>query len=123
MAFNIRAWRDWSASRALPHRLGSVPQLPPGAQAQTQDKPLLEQSVTETRDEPAMFKTRVNLVMVPGGRARRQQRPYYRLGQVRFPLFDKGKPQTITRFSMERSGAQRIKFMEDADGVGFVGGK
>lgn len=84
----------------------------------TQDKPLPEQSVTETRDEPAMFKTHVNLVMVPVVVRDGKGKTVTGLTKSDFLLFDKGKPQTITRFSMEKSGSQKIKFVEDADGVG-----
>jgi VWFA-related protein len=83
-----------------------------------QDKPLPEQSVTETRDEPAMFKTHVNLVMVPVVVRDGKGKTVTGLTKSDFLLFDKGKPQTITRFSMEKSGSQKIKFVEDVDGVG-----
>jgi VWFA-related protein len=118
MAFNIRVAGLVCLAGFIATAWAQVPQLPPGAQAQTQDKPLLEQSVTETRDEPAMFKTRVNLVMVPVVVRDAKGKTVTGLAKSDFLLFDKGKPQTITRFSMERSGAQRIKFAEDADGVG-----
>ncbi len=74
--------------------------------------------MTETRDEPTMFKTRVNLVMVPVVVRDSKGKTVTGLTKSDFLLFDKGKPQTITRFSMEKAGAQRIKFVEDADGVG-----
>ena len=118
MAFNIRVAGLVCLAGFISTAWAQVPQLPPGAQAQTQDKPLPEQSVTETRDEPAMFKTRVNLVMVPVVVRDAKGKTVTGLAKSDFLLFDKGKPQTITRFSMERSGAQRIKFVEDADGVG-----
>ncbi len=86
--------------------------------AAAQEKPVAEQTVTETRDEPAMFKTRVNLVMVPVVVRDSKGKTVPGLTKADFQLFDKGKPQTVTRFSAEKSGAQKIKFAEDADGVG-----
>jgi len=62
-----------------------------------------------SHEAPATFKSRVNLVMVPvvvrdaGGHA---------IGSLRqedFQLFDKGKPQIITKFSVERSSAQAAR--------------
>ena len=100
--------------------VGQVPAQTPPAQAQTTPpgKPLAEQTVTETREEPAMFKTRVNLVMVPVVVRDAKGKTIPGLAKADFQLFDKGKPQVITRFSQEKAGAQNIKFAEDADGVG-----
>lgn len=69
-----------------------------------------------------MFKTRVNLVMVPVVVRDSKGKTVGGLKKEDFQLFDKGKPQTITRFSQEKSGAQSIKFAEDADGVGSSAG-
>src|SRR5215472_16148832 len=93
---------------------------PPPAQA-AQQQP--EQSVSEmqSQDEQAVFKTRVNLVMVPVVVRDSKGRTIPGLTKADFQLFDKGKPQTVTRFSAEKSGAQKIKFVEDADGVGSSG--
>ena len=58
-----------------------------------------------SHDIPATFQSKVNLVMVPvvvrdaGGRA------VGKLQREDFLLFDKGKPQVITRFSVEKAGA------------------
>ena len=65
-----------------------------------------------------MFKARVNLVMVPVVVRDGKGKTVAGLTKADFQLFDKGKLQPITRFSMEKSGAQNIKFAEDADGVG-----
>ncbi len=56
---------------------------------------------TVTREEPATFKTRVNLVMVPVVVRNKQGRAVGNLRQEDFQLFDRGKPQVITRFSIE----------------------
>ena len=62
-----------------------------------------------THDEPAMFKARVNLVMVPVVVRDRKGNAVGNLKQEDFQLFDKGKPQYIARFSMERAAGRLIK--------------
>lgn len=61
-----------------------------------------------TRDTPATFSTRVNLVMVPVVVRDGQGRAIGTLHQEDFQLFDKGKPQVITKFSIERPGTPVI---------------
>ena len=93
----------------------------PGVPVPAQSKPPQpEQSVTEmaSHDEQTVFKARVNLVMVPVVVRDAKGKTVPGLTKADFQLFDKGKPQTISRFSAEKSGAQTIKFVEDADGVG-----
>ena len=62
-----------------------------------------------THDEPALFKARVNLVMVPVVVRDRKGNAVGNLKQEDFQLFDKGKPQYIARFSMERAAGRLIK--------------
>ncbi|MCX6627041.1 MAG: VWA domain-containing protein, partial [Candidatus Solibacter sp.] len=62
-----------------------------------------------THDEPALFKARVNLVMVPVVVRDRQGKALSNLKQEDFQLFDKGKPQYIARFSMERAAGRLNK--------------
>ena len=57
-----------------------------------------------SHDEPALFKARVNLVMVPVVVRDRKGNAVGNLKQEDFQLFDKGKPQYIARFSMEQRG-------------------
>jgi len=59
-----------------------------------------------TREEPAMFKARVNLVVVPVVVRDKKGNAVGNLKQEDFQLFDRGKPQYIARFSMERAGGQ-----------------
>ncbi|MEO8371556.1 MAG: VWA domain-containing protein [Candidatus Solibacter sp.] len=59
-----------------------------------------------TREEPAMFKARVNLVVVPVVVRDKKGVAVGNLKQEDFQLFDRGKPQYIARFSMERAGGQ-----------------
>src|SRR5579862_2434173 len=69
-----------------------------------------------TRDAPATFSTKVNLVMVPVVVRDSAGKAIGTLHKEDFQLFDKGKPQLITRFSMERAGeaAVRAEVAEDA---------
>jgi len=64
------------------------------------------QPETATKDEPVTFKTRVNLVMVPVVVRDRQGHAVGDLRQQDFQLFDKGKVQVITRFTVERPGGK-----------------
>jgi VWFA-related protein len=60
------------------------------------------QAEMSSHDEPATFQARVNLVMVPVVVRDRQGRFVATLGKQDFQLFDKGKPQEISRFSLEK---------------------
>ena len=58
-----------------------------------------------TRDEPTAFQAKVNLVMVPVVVRNAQGRAIGNIGKESFQLFDKGKPQEISRFTVEKTGA------------------
>src|SRR5262245_37712962 len=59
--------------------------------------------------EPELtFKTRVNLVTVPVVVRDKTGRAVGNLEKEDFQLFDKGKPQSISRFSVESSGAKVV---------------
>lgn len=69
--------------------------------AQTQNAPEIT-----THDSPFTISTEVNLVTVPVVVRDGQGHAIGTLRQEDFRLFDKGKLQTITKFSVEKSGAQ-----------------
>src|SRR6266700_1686809 len=74
--------------------------------AQTSPKAPAEMT---TRDEPAMFQARVNLVIVPVVVRDRQGKAVGNLKQEDFQLFDRGKPQYIARFIMETAAGRLSK--------------
>jgi VWFA-related protein len=61
-----------------------------------------------SQDTAATFKARVNLVMVPVVVRDRAGHAIGNLQQQDFQLFDKGKPQAITRFSVEKPGSRVV---------------
>lgn len=65
-----------------------------------------QQAPTELaqHDEPATFKTHVSLVMVPVVVRDKNGKAVGTLKKEDFQLFDKGRPQEITRFSLEKPG-------------------
>jgi VWFA-related protein len=61
-----------------------------------------------SHDAPATFSTKVNLVMVPVVVRDGKGKAIGTLQKEDFQLFDKGKPQTIARFSVEKAGESII---------------
>jgi VWFA-related protein len=82
------------------------PQTPPAAQTPAAQTPAPNQNVAETatREEAATFRTHVNLVMVPVVVRDKKGKAIGNLTKQDFQLFDRGKPQEITRFSVEKAG-------------------
>ena len=72
------------------------------------------------KDEPATFTTHVNLVMVPVVVRDKAGRAIGNLTKQDFALFDKGKPQQISRFTVEKWGpggpSTTVKPDEGAEG-------
>jgi VWFA-related protein len=91
-----------------------VAQEPPAATQPPPASPQPAKPVAEmaTREESAVFKARVNLVMVPVVLRDKQGHAVGSLKQEDFQLFDKGKAQAITRFSVEKPGRVAIKEAE-----------
>jgi VWFA-related protein len=70
------------------------------------------------RDAPATFSTKVNLVMVPVVVRDGKGKAIGTLQKEDFQLFDKGKPQVISKFSLEKAGETAIP-AEVADDAGI----
>jgi VWFA-related protein len=75
-----------------------------------------------SQDTAATFQSRVNLVMVPVVVRDRAGRVIGDLRREDFQLFDKGKSQTITKFSVEKSGG-RAPQEKSASGESAVSGE
>jgi len=76
---------------------------PPGTPAPTANPPEIA-----THDVPVTFRTRVNLVSIPVVVRDSAGRAVGALKQQDFQLFDKGKPQVIEKFSIEKPGTPTI---------------
>ncbi len=72
--------------------------------AQSGNDPTQGAQEITTHDSPVTFSTAVNLVMVPVVVRDSKGHAVGTLHQEDFRLFDKGKLQTITRFSIEKTG-------------------
>jgi len=98
------------------HRLFSLLLLP-GALALAQQAPPQSQSASEmeTKEAPAKFESRVNLVPVTVVVRDRNGHAVGNLTKDDFRLLDNGKPQVIARFSIEKPGTPVVLEKEAAD--------
>ncbi len=76
----------------------------------------MPQPEVEGKDAQAIFTSKVNLVMVPVVVRDKQGRAVGNLKKENFLLFDKGRPQVITRFLVEKA-SDRLKPVEIAADV------
>src|ERR1700728_4051235 len=83
--------------------LGQAPQSATAPNAPQQNTPEMS-----THDAPATFSTKVNLVMVPVVVRDSKGKAIGTLQKEDFQLFDKGKPQVIAKFSVEKAGEAAI---------------
>src|SRR5580704_10133145 len=90
------------------------PQTPaaPSA-AQSESKPASEEIATH--DEPTTFKVNSKLVVVRAVVRDSQGHAVGALHQEDFQVFDKGKPQVITQFDVERPGALTAKVRQESE--------
>jgi VWFA-related protein len=68
-----------------------------------------------TKEAPAIFKTRVDLVSVPVVVRDSKGHVVSNLTKENFQVFDKGKPQEIIRFSLEKTGDLAAKAAKTVD--------
>jgi VWFA-related protein len=87
------------------------------ALAWAQAPPAQPAAEVTTTDAPASFSSQVNLVVVPVVVRDKDGRPTGTLKKEDFQLFDKGKPQMITRFSVEGRQAPIKVTVEPGDQV------
>jgi VWFA-related protein len=81
-----------------------VAQSAPGQSAPAQNAPAQNTAEMSSHDAPATFSTKVNLVLVPVVVRDAKGKAIGTLQKEDFQLFDKGKPQVISRFSVEKAG-------------------
>ena len=70
-----------------------------------------------SRDTPTTFSSKVNLVMVPVVVRDSKGKAIGTLKKEDFQLFDKGKPQTISRFAIEKSDGRVVPLEVTAEDV------
>jgi VWFA-related protein len=85
-----------------------VAQSTPQQNAPAQSAPQQNTAEMSSHDTPATFSTKVNLVMVPVVVRDGKGKAIGTLKKEDFQLFDKGKPQVIARFSVEKAGEAAI---------------
>ena len=95
----VLVWAGCAVLRAQ-DTAGQPPAPAPAPTAASRNAPEMA-----TRDEPTAFQAKVNLVMVPVVVRNAQGRAIGNLPKESFQLFDKGKPQEISRFTVENTGA------------------
>jgi len=76
--------------------------------AAPQNAPSQNVQEMSSHDAPATFSTKVNLVLVPVVVRDGKGKAIGTLQKEDFQLFDKGKPQVISRFSVEKAGEVKI---------------
>jgi len=86
-----------------------------------QTPPAQNQAEVFSEVTPVTFSSRVNLVSVPVVVRDREGRAVGNLTKEDFQLFDKGKPQVITKFTVEQTGARAAESPSANDGKTAAG--
>jgi VWFA-related protein len=87
--------------------------------SQTQTAPPIDSNAPEmvTKEVPATFQTRVNMVSVPVVVRDAKGHAIGTYTKENFQVFDKGKPQEIVRFAVEKSGDLAAKAAKTVDTI------
>jgi VWFA-related protein len=88
--------------------------LQPAAEPQP---PAAKAAEVVTQEDTVIFKSKVNLVLVPVVVRDKSGKAVDNLRQQDFQLFDKGKPQVISKFSIEKAGGKAISKSPQAEAV------
>jgi VWFA-related protein len=104
-------------SQTTPQSAPAQAPLPIPAPPPTSTAPPIDKNAPEmtTKDAPAIFKTRVDMVSVPVVVRDNRGHTIGTYTKENFQVFDKGKPQEILRFVVEKSGEQAAKAAKTVD--------
>jgi VWFA-related protein len=99
--------------------LSQTPPAPTTAPAPAQTAPPIDKNAPEisTKEAPALFQTRVNLVSVPVVVRDSKGHAIGTYTKENFQVFDKGKPQEIVRFALEKAGDLVAKAAKTVDAI------
>ena len=106
--FGAGVARSQSAAQSPASTPAPAPAAQPAAAQPVAAQPAAQANTAElnSRDEPTTFKVNVRLVLVRVVARDAQGHVIGNLHKEDFQLFDKGKPQVISQFSVEQPGAQ-----------------
>jgi VWFA-related protein len=96
---------------------------PPAAPAQTAPPIAANAPEMTTKEAPAIFKTRVDMVSVPVVVRDPKGKAIGTLTKENFFVFDRGKPQEIVRFTIEKAGDLTAKAAKTSDAEPLEGAR